>query len=130
MRRVQAEADRAVAMAGVDLIKRAREPFPTGQLGRGEGHQQIPAAVLQQTHIAQMHAEADDRAWSCAAPEAHPQGPVKPQEDRGILRRKAADVSGPDPPAMKLTDRLKRPATRPSRRSRAVAFSTSQRPTR
>ena len=32
--------------------------------------------------------------------------------------------------AMKLTDRLKRPATRPSRRRRAVAFSTSQRPTR
>ena len=74
MRRVYSEADRAVAMAGVDLIERARQPLATGQLGRGEWYQQIPAPVQQQAHIAKMHADADDRARSFGAPEAHPQG--------------------------------------------------------
>ena len=74
MGRVQAEADRTVAVPGVDLIERARHLLATGQLGRGEGHQQIAAPVLQQADIAKMHADADDRARSCGAPEAHPQG--------------------------------------------------------
>ena len=51
MRHVQAEADRTVAMPGVDLIERARDLLATGQLGRRKGHQQIPAPVPQQANI-------------------------------------------------------------------------------
>ena len=72
MGRIEAEADCPITMSGIDLIECTGDTFTFGQLGRRQRHEKIPAPVLQQTHIAQMHAETDDRARSCGAPEAHP----------------------------------------------------------
>ena len=68
---MEAEADCPITMSGIDLIECTGDTFTTCEFCRRQWHEKIAAPLLQQTHIAQMHAEADNRARSCGTPEAH-----------------------------------------------------------
>lgn len=74
MGRLEAEADRAITMPGIDLIEGMGDTLTFGQLGRCQRHEKISTPIMQHPHISELHTETNDRARSCAAPKAHPQG--------------------------------------------------------